>query len=67
MQPNGLLTPPQALRKLRDALKVPICRSSIYRWLTSGAIPSMRVGKRIFILTADLEEAIQKCKDGERL
>jgi excisionase family DNA binding protein len=36
---------------LPDELKqfLPVCRSIIYRELKAGNIPSMRVGKRVFV------------------
>lgn len=58
-----MLIPQTALRILCQRTGGTISRTTFYRWVGSGRIPSIRLGSRIFIPRPALDELIQKCFD----
>jgi excisionase family DNA binding protein len=54
----SLLTLPEAAQRLR------ISRSSLYRLIGAGALPSVHVGARHLVSTRALEAYIQRLEDG---
>ncbi len=60
---NRMVIPQTALRILCHRTGGTISRSTFYRWLSSGKIPSIRLGTRIFIPWQAIEELIRKCYD----
>jgi excisionase family DNA binding protein len=50
-----------ALRMLCHRTGGTIHRTTFYRWVGCGRIPSIRLGKQILIPRWALEELIQKC------
>jgi excisionase family DNA binding protein len=58
-----MLIPQTALRILCQRTGGTISRTTFYRWVESGKIPSIRLGARIFIPRTALDELIQKCFD----
>jgi hypothetical protein len=56
-----MLIPQAALRLLCRRTGGTISRTTFYRWLGSGVVPSIRLGKRIFISRPAIEAVIQKC------
>ena len=58
-----MLIPQTALRILCHRTGGTISRSTFYRWVGSGKIPSIRLGTRIFISRPALDEFVQKCFD----
>lgn len=62
---GGMLIPQNALRILRRRTGGTLSRATFYRWVSSGKIPSIRVGTRILIPWPALEDLIRKCYEGE--
>lgn len=60
-----MLIPQAALRMLCQRTGGTISRTTFYRWVGSGRVPSIRLGSRIFIPRPALEEVIQKCFEVE--
>ncbi|MBI4167088.1 MAG: helix-turn-helix domain-containing protein [Acidobacteria bacterium] len=58
-----MLIPQTALRILCQRTGGTISRSTFYRWVECGKIPSIRLGARIFIPRPALDNLIQKCFD----
>ena len=56
-----MLIPQTALRILCHKTGGTISRSTFYRWVGDGRIPSIRLGSRIFIPRSALDQLIQKC------
>ena len=50
-----------ALRMLCHRIGGNISKTTFYRWVECGRIPSVRLGKKILIPHLALEELIQKC------
>ena len=50
-----------ALRMLCHRTGGNISKTTFYRWVECGRIPSVRLGKKILIPRKALEELIQKC------
>lgn len=62
-----LLTVTHAWRLLCRRTGGTISRTTFYRWINSGRVGVVRVGYRFLVPLPLLEEAIQKCLDGERV
>ncbi|MFB3921719.1 MAG: helix-turn-helix domain-containing protein [Terriglobia bacterium] len=62
-----MLSPQTALRILRRRTGGKISRPTFYRWLTSGALTSIRVGYHIYIPWFAMEDFIKRCLKGERV
>lgn len=62
-----MLSPRAAWRILRQQTGADMCVGTIYRWLASGRLFSIRLGYRIYIPRPALEEVIRKCLAGERI
>jgi excisionase family DNA binding protein len=62
-----MLSPQTALRILRRRTGGKLSRPTIYRWISSGKIVSIRVGYHIFVPWYALEECIEKCLNGEQV
>jgi len=60
-----MLIPQTALRILCHKTGGTISRSTFYRWVGDGRIPSIRLGTRIFIPRSAIDRLIQKCSDVE--
>lgn len=60
---NRMVIPHTALRILCHRTGGTISRSTFYRWLSSGKIPSIRLGTRIFISWKAIDELVRKCYD----
>ena len=56
-----MLIPQTALRMLCQRTGAAISRTTFYRWLGSGKIPSIRLGARIFIPRPAIETLIEGC------
>ncbi len=56
-----MLIPQTALRMLCHRTGAAISRTTFYRWLASGKIPSIRLGARIFIPRLAIESLIEQC------
>lgn len=61
-----LLSPQNARRILCRATGGDIGRTTFYRWLNSGQVYALRIGKRFLIPYSVLEALIKKCREGER-
>ena len=59
------LTPIHAWRLLCQRTGGGVSRTTFYRWLNSGKVYSIRLGHRIFVPYAALEELIKQCLAGE--
>jgi hypothetical protein len=44
-----------------------ISRATFYRWLASGRVFSIRLGHRIYIPLAEVENVVKLCRCGERI
>ena len=62
----AMLCPTSAWRLLCARTGGTIARVTFYRWLRNGKVYSIRLGQRIFIPEAALEDAIRQCLSGER-
>jgi excisionase family DNA binding protein len=62
----AMLTPTGAWRSLCIRTGGSIAKVTFYRWLRNGRIYSIRLGQRIFIPQAALEDFIKECLAGER-
>jgi hypothetical protein len=62
-----MLTPTVAWRKLCAKTGCCITIQTFYRWIGSGNIYSVRLGKRIFVPIAELDELIEKSFAGENV
>jgi excisionase family DNA binding protein len=62
-----MLTPTHAWRLLCRRTGGRISLTTFYRWINSGRVGAIRMGRRFLIPLPMLEEVIQKCLDGERL
>ena len=56
-----MVIPQTALRILCHRTGGTVSRTTFYRWLGDGRIPSIRLGSRIFIPRSALDRLIQKC------
>jgi excisionase family DNA binding protein len=61
-----MLRPTSAWQSLCVRTGGSIGRATFYRWLQSGKVYSIRLGQRIFIPQAALDELIKQCLSGER-
>ncbi len=62
-----MLSPHNALRILTRRTGAKVSRPTFYRWLSSGALTSIRVGYHIFVPWFALEDFIERCLKGERI
>lgn len=62
-----MLTPVHAWRLLCRRTGGRISLTTFYRWINSGRIGAVRLGMRFLVPLPVVEEAIQKCLDGERI
>jgi hypothetical protein len=60
-----MLTPQSAWRILCHRTGGTVSRATFYRWLSSGKVHSIRVGIRLFIPWASLDEFIRQCLRGD--
>ena len=56
-----MLVPQTARRILCHRTGGTISRATFYRWVSSGKVPSIRLGTRIFIPWPAVDELIRKC------
>jgi excisionase family DNA binding protein len=56
-----MLIPQTALRILCHRTGGRISRTTFHRWLSSGKIPSIRLGTRIFVPRLAIETFIDQC------
>jgi Helix-turn-helix domain len=61
-----MLSPTTAWRALCKRTGGSIARVTFYRWVRTGKVFSIRLGQRIFIPQAALEDVIRQCLTGER-
>jgi hypothetical protein len=64
-QATAMLAPQTAWRILCQRTGGTICKTTFYRWVSSGRISSIRLGARIFIPWPVLQEFIRQCFKGE--
>jgi hypothetical protein len=62
----AMLNPTSAWRSLCARTGGSIARVTFYRWLRNGKVYSIRLGQRIFIPEAALEDVIKQCLSGEK-
>ena len=60
-----MLSPMQAWRQLCARTGGTIAPSAFYRCISDGKLYSVRMGFKIFIPIAAMEDFIQRCLDGE--
>jgi hypothetical protein len=61
-----MLTPAAARRSLCARTGATIAMVTFYRWLRDGRVYSIRLGQRIFVPQAALDDLIKTCLAGER-
>jgi hypothetical protein len=61
-----MLSPAAAWRSLCARTGGSIAKVTFYRWLRNGKVYSIRLGQRIFIPQAALDDLVTKCLDGEK-
>jgi excisionase family DNA binding protein len=61
-----LISPSSAWRILCRRTGIPVSRATFYRWLSNGKLYSVRLGQKIYIPVASLDEIIRQCRAGER-
>jgi hypothetical protein len=66
LRPETLIRPGSAWRILCRATGGRVGRATFYRWLSSGRVPSMRVGLQMFIPWPELEKLIVRCREGDQ-
>lgn len=62
---TSLLSIQSAWRILRRRTGGSVSRATFYRWVSSGRLGSVRMGFRIFVPLAALDDFIRKCLKGE--
>ena len=62
----GGMPPLIALRILTRRTCGQISRATFYRWISSGRVFSYRVGYRIYIPMAEIDNIVKQCEAGER-
>lgn len=62
----AMLSPAAAWRSLCARTGGCIAKVTFYRWLRNGRVYSIRLGQRIFIPRAALDDLVTRCLDGER-
>ena len=56
---------PQKLLSIEEFLKlIPISRPTIYRLVKAGRLFPVRVGRRVFFRSEDVDAFIRSCSDG---
>ncbi len=65
--PLVMLTPRQALRRFYAGTGFEIARETLYLWIKTEKIYSVRMGRRIFIPVEALDNLVKQCLAGERL
>jgi hypothetical protein len=66
LQVPAMLSPTRAWKLLCARTGGSIARVTFYRWVRNGKVFSIRLGERIFVPEAALEEVIRQCLSGER-
>ncbi|HUY14878.1 MAG TPA: helix-turn-helix domain-containing protein [Terriglobia bacterium] len=61
-----LISPSNAWRILCRRTGIPVSRATFYRWLSNGKVYSVRLGQKIYIPVAVLDELIRQCRAGEK-
>ncbi len=61
-----LISPSNAWRILCRRTGIPVSRATFYRWLSNGKLYSVRLGQKIYIPVASLDEVIRQCRAGEK-
>ena len=61
-----MLTPSNAWRILELRTGMNIGRSTFYRWIQSGRVFSVKLGGKIGVPWAALDQVIRQCRTGER-
>ena len=62
-----MLAPSNACRLLCRRTGGSVSRATFYRWLSSGKIFSIRLGHRIYIPLAEIDNVVKQCRAGERV
>jgi hypothetical protein len=65
-QGPAMLSPTRAWKSLCTKTGGSIARVTFYRWVRNGKVYSIRLGERIFIPAAALEDVIRQCLSGEK-
>lgn len=61
-----VLSPASAWRFLSYRTGLPVSRATFYRWLSSGKVFSLRIGRNLYIPTPVMEDIVKRCRAGER-
>ncbi|MGH9455861.1 MAG: helix-turn-helix domain-containing protein [Terriglobia bacterium] len=61
-----LISPSNAWRILCRRTGIPVSRATFYRWLSNGKLYSVRLGQKIYIPVASLDEVIRQCRAGDK-
>ncbi|MGH9432585.1 MAG: helix-turn-helix domain-containing protein [Terriglobia bacterium] len=61
-----LISPSSAWRILCRRTGIPVSRATFYRWLSNGKLYSVRLGQKIYIPVASLDEVIRQCRAGDK-
>jgi excisionase family DNA binding protein len=61
-----LISPGNAWRILCRRTGIPVSRATFYRWLSNGKLYSVRLGQKIYIPVATLDEVIRQCRHGDK-
>lgn len=61
-----LISPSNAWRILCRRTGIPVSRATFYRWLSNGKLYSLRLGQKIYIPVASLDEVIRHCRAGDK-
>jgi hypothetical protein len=65
--PPAMLTPRQALRRFYAGTGFEIARETLYLWIKTEKLYSVRMGRRIFIPVEALDNLVKQCLAGDRL
>ena len=65
-QGPAMLSPTRAWKSLCARTGGSIARVTFYRWVRNGKVYSIRLGERIFVPAAALEDVIRQCLSGEK-
>jgi hypothetical protein len=62
-----MFPPRTAWRIVCQRTRSPLSLGSFYRWIGTGKVYAVRLGYRIYVPRAALEDVIKRCLAGERL
>ena len=63
---SPMLSPSNAWRILERRTGFNIGRSTFYRWIQMGRVFSLKLGGKVYIPWAEVENVIKECRSGRR-